>query len=354
VSARNKFGIILAIILVIAGIYYYFSTSHSGDLVLIGTVDANQVVVSPKIAGRVEKLAVDEGSPVKTGDLIAELDTQELSAAAQAADAQVASLRSQAAAAQATEKSTTGSTSSDVNNAQARAQAARSQLAEAQAELDRVQTDHKRLIALAAAGVASQQQKDQIDADLRAAQARVKAAQDAVGSADADVKSAVARTHQGAAAQSTFASTLAQARSAEAQKLEAETRLGYTRIVSPVDGTVSVRVARQGEVVMPGEPIVTIVDYGQTWVRAAIPETYADSIKLGDMLTVVMPSGARVQGKVILKQAEADFATQRDVSRTKRDIKAIGLKLLIENPGAKYTTGMTATVLVPQSKLESK
>ncbi len=339
-SARNKFLIILSVIVVISGIYYYFSTSHSSDLVLIGTVDANQVVVSAKIAGRVEKLTVDEGTPVKAGDLIAELDTEELNAAAQAAQAQVAQTR-------ANEALTMGTTTSDVTNAQAQAQAAHSALTEAVANLDRVKADNVRIVALANQGIASQQQKDQIEADMRAAQARVKSAQDNAKAADAAVAAAIARTHQQGAAKSNVAAMQAQAQ-------EAETRLGSTRVVSPITGTVSVRVARQGEVVMPGEPIVTIVDYTDTWVRASIPETYADKIAIGDMLPVVLPSGTQIQGKVILKQPEADFATQRDVSRTKRDIKAIGLKLSIDNPGGRYTPGMTATVLVPKSKLESK
>ncbi len=50
-------------------------------------------------------------------------------------------------------------------------------------------------------------------------------------------------------------------------------------------------------------------------------------------LRVVMPSGDTVQGKVIAKAAEADFATQRDVNSMKRDIKTIRFKLLIPNPG---------------------
>jgi HlyD family secretion protein len=340
VSARNKLGMILGVVLVLAALYYWLFVPHSSDLVLVGTVDANQVVVSAKIPGRIERLAVDEGSAVKVGDLVAELDTAELSAQVQAATARVAETR-------ATEQLTRGTTSSEVVNAQARAQAARSDLAEAQAQLERVRTDNVRIVALAKEGVASQQQKDQSEAEMKAAQARVSAAQDAVRAADAAVKTAVARTHQSQAAQSTVAATRAQAS-------EAETRLGYTRVVSPVTGTVSVRVARQGEVVMAGAPIVTVVDYTQTWVRAAVPETYADRIQIGDTLTVRLPSGAEIPGKVILKQAEADFATQRDVSRSKRDIKAIGLKLLIENPAGRYTPGMTAEVLVPKAKLEAK
>ena len=61
-SARNRFFILLGIIFVIAAIYYTFSTDHSKDLVLIGTVDSNQVIVSAQVEGRIQKLLVDEGT----------------------------------------------------------------------------------------------------------------------------------------------------------------------------------------------------------------------------------------------------------------------------------------------------
>jgi hypothetical protein len=64
-----------------------------------------------------------------------------------------------------------------------------------------------------------------------------------------------------------------------------------------------------------------------------------------------MPSGGTIQGKIINKAAEADFATQRDVSSRKRDIKTIQLKLLIDNPGEKYVPGMTAEVYIPKDRL---
>ena len=69
-SVRNKFLIILGVIFAISLSYYLFSTPRSQDLVLIGTVDSNQVVVSPQIQGRIVKLLVDEGTQVKQGDLI--------------------------------------------------------------------------------------------------------------------------------------------------------------------------------------------------------------------------------------------------------------------------------------------
>jgi len=93
------------------------------------------------------------------------------------------------------------------------------------------------------------------------------------------------------------------------------------------------------------------VDLGQTWVYAPIPETGADAVQIGDTLKVRMPGGALVDGRVIVKLAEGDFATQRDVSHLKRDIKTVRLKLLIDNPGERYVPGMTAEVLLPKSRL---
>ena len=104
--------------------------------------------------------------------------------------------------------------------------------------------------------------------------------------------------------------------------------------------------------VNPGQPIVTIVDLSDTWVRAAVPETYADHIGLGDTLRVRLPGGTITSGKVFFKAAEADFATQRDVSRRKRDIKTIVLKVRLENPNGAYMPGMTAEVLISPDQMK--
>jgi HlyD family secretion protein len=354
VNQRSKFMILLGVLLAIALVYYFVSTDRSTDLVLIGTVDANQVVVSPKIAGRIIELPVDEGMDVKAGDLIATIDNDELKAAKDAASAQAASLRSQLGASQSTAQSTTGDTTNTVANAKANVSAANSSLQEAIAQRDLQEADTKRIVALAQQGVASQQDSDRAKNALRAAEARVQAATDQMTAVQAALASAQARTHQAAAAEQNVSSARGQLAAAQAQVSQAETRLGYTRVVSPITGKVSVRVARPGEVVNPGQAIVTVVDLTQTWVYAPVPETHADAVQLGDALRVRMPSGAIVNGRVIAKSAEADFATQRDVSRMKRDVRTVQLKLLIPNEGEKYVPGMTAEVLVPKNKLVSK
>jgi multidrug resistance efflux pump len=351
-SARDRFFVLLAIIFMIAAAYYYFSADHSRDLVLIGTVDSNQVIVSAQVQGRIQKLVVEEGTPVKAGDLIAVLDPSELQAQEAAAAATIASLQHKVAEMQHTEASTAGSTSSDVANAQARVSSAKAQLLQAQAALARTESDSRRTIELAKTGVASDQERVQAETNLQAAQATVQAQQDMVKAAEADLNAAIARTHQANAAKSTVAATEADLKNAMAQKNQAEVRLGYTNVYAPVSGTVSVRAARQGEVVNIGSPIVTIVDLSDTWVRAAIPETDADHIGYGDALRIRLPGGTLTSGRVFFKGVESDYATQRDVSRRKRDIKTIVLKVRLDNPKGAYVPGMTAEVLVSPEQIK--
>lgn len=353
-NARNKVLILLGILLGISLGYYLLSTPRGSDLDLIGTVDANQVIVSPQVQGRIAKLLVDEGTRIKQGDLIASLDPSELEAQARAAAATIDSLRSQVSATQATSVATQGSTTSSVANAQARLESARAQLLQAEATLQRVESDSRRTVELAQQGVVSDQDRVQAESNLKAQLAVVVSLKQQVTAAQADLDTAVANTHQAHAAQSTVASTRSQLVNAEAQLKEAEVRLGYTKIYAPVSGTVSVRAAREGEYLNPGTPIVTIVDFSDTWVRAAIPETQADHIGMGDTLRVRLPGGTLTSGKVFFKSAEADFATQRDVSRSKRDIKTIVLKVRLNNPKNAYVPGMTADVLVSQAQLRGE
>jgi len=218
--------------------------------------------------------------------------------------------------------------------------------------LTRVESDSRRTIGLAQAGVASDQDRVQAEMNLKGQTASVQSLKDQVTSAQADLNAAIARTNQAPAAQSTVASTRAQVENAKAQLKEADVRLGYTKIYAPVTGTVLVRAAREGEVVNAGQAIVTVVDFSDTWAFVAIPETNSDHIGLGDTLRVRLPGGTIVPGKVFYKAAEADFATQRDVGRRKRDIRTIALKVHLDNPKGAFVPGMTAEVLVSPDQLK--
>ena len=90
-----------------------------------------------------------------------------------------------------------------------------------------------------------------------------------------------------------------------------------------------------------------IVDPEHLWARVAVPETEAGTVAVGDSLQVRVASGETVRGRVISKGAEGEFATQHDVSTSKRDIRAISLRVAIPNPKHMIVPGMTVSVILP-------
>jgi multidrug resistance efflux pump len=350
-NARNRVFSILGLLTIGSLIWYFVTVRPSGDLQLIGTVDANEVVVSAKIPGRIQTLTVDEGDTVKAGQLIAVIESDDLQAARAAAEATANSQKFKLGETVETERQTVGEVGSATVNAEAQVKAAQASLAQAQANYEHQQADTSRTVALAQQGIMSEQAKDDAATSLQASKAAVDTARQNVAAAEASLRQARAHELLATVAARTVDETRDQVANARALADQAKVEVGYSQVFAPVSGKVNVRATRQGEVVAAGAPIVTIMDLTQTWIYAPLPETQADTVQLGDSLRVVMPSGVTVQGKIIAKAAEADFATQRDVSSRKRDIKTIQLKLLIDNPGERFVPGMTAEVYIPKAKL---
>lgn len=351
-NARNRVFLILGLLTVGSLIWYLLTARTSGDLKLIGTVDANEVLVSAKIPGRIQALNVDEGQTVKAGQLIAVVESDDLAAAQKAAEANVRSNQSKLAETVETQRQNEGEVSSAAINAQAQVKATQAALAQARANLDHQKADTSRTVALAKQGIASDQAKDEAVTSLQAAEAAVATAQANVAAAQAALKQANAHELLAKVSAQTVASTRGLVQNSKALADQANVQLGYAQVFTPVSGPVNVLAARQGEVLPAGGTIATVMDLSQTWVYAPLPETQADAVKLGDSLRVVMPSGATVQGKVIAKAGLADFATQRDINGgRKRDIKTVQIKLLIPNPEEQFVPGMTAEVFIPKDRL---
>jgi ABC-2 type transport system ATP-binding protein len=118
----------------------------------------------------------------------------------------------------------------------------------------------------------------------------------------------------------------------------------YTEIRAPTNGIVDTRAALQGEgrQSRPGHRHAhqsrTIFGCAPTWRRLTLT-----GIHLGDKLQVRLPSGAVREGTVFYRGVDADYATQRDVSRTKRDIKTFEIRLRCDNDDRSLAVGMTAT-----------
>ena len=284
----NKRNILIPIVIlvVVAGCIYYATTRSSGVIVLTGIVTTDEVIVGPEIQGRLQQLFVKEGDVVTNGELLGLIQPQEQQA--------------------------------DVTFYEKSEQQYAAQVAQAKADLENARLTYAREEALYHTGAESAQAYDQARTAYDAAKARVEA---------------VNKQTQAAGAQST----------------KATVQLGYTQIFSPLDAIVDTRASLQGEVVNPGQAIVTLINPDDLWVRVDVEETYIDRIRLGDKLPVKLPSGAEREGTVFYRSVDADYATQRDVSRTKRDIKTFEIRLRCDNRDRRLAVGMTAYVTLPLS-----
>ncbi len=342
-----RFFIFIVVIFVIALVVYVFTTPSAKEIRFTGIIMGNDYIASPLVQGRLVRLLVQEGSTVKKGQLIAEIDPRDLQAARDSAVANIRTFQARLQQADETRTLDEEQTSAAVRQAEASLTAARAQLQQAQATLALNKITYERDEGLYRGGVLTAQERDTAEQNYVGSQANVKALSDQIGVAEAQLAVARANLKQVGIQQADIAATHAQLLQAVAQKDQAQTQLSYTEVFAPADGVVDVRVALQDETVQPGGPIVTILDIDHLWVQADVEETYIDQFPLGKKLKVRLPSGNMIEGTVYFKGVEGDFATQRDVSRTKRDIKTFEIKVAIPNAERRLFSGMTAYVLLP-------
>jgi HlyD family secretion protein len=282
-TSRKIILIILALAITGGALYYAFLRPPS-EIILTGTVTTDAVIISPQIQGRLQNLYVDVGDVVTNNELLAKIQPEEWQA-----DADFYARSEQ-------------QTTAD--------------LAQAQADAENAQLNYQRIGGLYSNNVESAQAYDAARTSYDAAKAKVE-------------------------------SVRRQIQAAGAQKQKAQIILDYTEVVAPTNGIVDTRVALQGEMVNPGQAIVTLINPDDLWVRADVEETYVDRIHLGDKFRVQLPSGATRDGVVFYRGVDADYATQRDVSRTKRDIKTFEIRLRCDNTDRSLAVGMTAYVMLP-------
>jgi multidrug resistance efflux pump len=344
----KKAALPLLALLLGGAVYYYFQRSPA-SLVLTGIVTTNDVVVSPQIAGRIGRLLVNEGDAVQKDQLVAVIDPGEMKADISYYTHSTAGLADQVVEAAAALRYQQQQTADQIRQAEATEASAEAQQAAATADVENARLNFERSQKMSSQGIVPVEQFDQARTAYDGARARLDSLRKQVEAARASVALARSNAEQIAMRRSQLQANEHQAAAAAAQKTKADVRFSYTELHAPIAGVVDVRPVRVGEVVVPGQPVLTLINPDDLWVRADVEETYIDRVRLGDKLTVRLPSGEERQGAVFYRGADAGFATQRDVSRTKRDIKTFEVRLRCDNTDRRLAVGMTAYVLLPVS-----
>jgi HlyD family secretion protein len=343
---KRRVVAILAVVVIVAIGWSAYLHSHPSPLVLTGIVTTNDVIVSPQIGGQIAELMVQEGDTVRKDQRLAVIRPDELQADTTYYSSTAAGLASQVRESEAALRFQERQTADQIRQAEAAVRSLEAQVKAAEADVEAARLTFTRTQDLAAKKIASTQELDQARTTYAAAQAKVDAVNRQVDAQRATVALARSNAEQVAVKRSQLRSSEHMEAAAEAQKAKADVRLRYTEIHAPIDGIVDVRAVRPGEVVTAGQPIVTLINPDDLWVRCDVEETYIDRVKIGDTIRVRLPSGEERDGTVFYRGADAAFATQRDVSRTKRDIKTFEIRLRVDNHDRRLAVGQTAYVLL--------
>jgi len=319
--------------------------------VLTGIVTTDEVVVGSQIQGLLQTLKVREGDVVHEGELLGTIQPQEWQADLAYFSQSERQAGAQITQAEADLRFQEAQTAAQIRVAEADFAAARAQVVEAQADLENARITYRRAAELHKENTNSAQEFDQARTSRDSAAAHVDALSRQRDAAEASLAMAKAGADQIAVRRAALQGARNQAAAAAAEKDKAQVHLGYTAIVSPIAGLVDVRAARQGEVLTAGQAVVALINPDDLWVRVDVEESLIDGIRIGDTATVRLPSGAERSGTVIFRGVDADYATQRDVSRTKRDIKTFEIRIRCDNKDRALAVGMTAyAILSPRMR----
>ncbi len=228
-------------------------------------VDGHVIPVLARVGGYVDAVEVSENDAVHAGEELVVIDDTDILDRVAQADAEVA------AASVAAESGT----SAQVAGAQSQTSALQAQIAAARANAQRAERDLDRIRGLAAQQIVSQQQLDAAQAAATAAQANVRALESQVSAAQAGV----------AGARSGGAAAAARLDAARAVRQSAAQQLTYTHVDAPASGTASRVQVEPGQLVQPGQPLLTVVG-DSLWITANFKETDLDRLRIGQPVEI--------------------------------------------------------------------
>ena len=248
-----------------------------------GRLEADEIDISTKFAGRVAELLVDEGDVVKAGQVVARMDTRDLEASLKKAEAQV----------QGAQRA--------LDEARANVAQQQSQLTLAQQQLDRTQSLVQRGYATKELLDQRRQQVDAATAALNAANFRVAITERALDAGQQDV---------------------------ELYKVN----IADNTLRAPRDGRIQYRIANVGEVLPAGGKVFTMLDLAYVYMDIYLPTAEAGKAKIGDDARIVLDArpDLAIPAKVTFIADQAQFTPKSVETKSERDKLMFRIRVRID------------------------
>ena len=298
------------------------AASNNNTLVLSGNIEAHESVLSfNTVQSRIVQLPFNEGQWVKKGTLLAALDDGDYRQQVSIAEAARAVQQRQ------------------LDSARKNLEAAGRTIAVDEAGLAQRKLDYGRNLELRKQGFVSPAALDQTNTALKQAAAVLERDYALESLAERNVKVAQAGVKD----------------SEQAVKL-ARIVLGYTMLLAPFDGVITVRQAELGEVVVPGTPVVSIADLDHVWLRAYLNETDVGKVHLGEEAIVTTDSlpHKQFQGRISFIASKAEFTPKSVETHAERVTLVYRVKIDVANPAHELAIGMPADARIKLGEPESR
>ena len=340
---NTRVRIIVAVITVailVAGSYFWLTRGQESTD--DAQVEAHVTPVQAMVGGSIAKVLVVDNQQVEAGAELVVIDPRDYEIALSRAQAQLADARAEVVGAEATGQITSTTASSNVSSAQGGVAQAESGISEAEhgiaiararlltaqarqreqeANAVKATRDVERLKGLLAKDEIAQQQFDAAVAAAAATTAAVESAKAQVVEAEASVKGAENRLSQARTGREQAGAELRTAQTAPQQVVaskaraeaaaarvtlaevavkQAELNLQRTSVRAPVAGIVSKKAVEPGQVIQPGQPLMTVIPLDRVWITANFKETQLKNMRVGLPVTVEVDAygGREFNGKV--------------------------------------------------------
>jgi HlyD family secretion protein len=282
-----------------------------------GHVEATDVRIATKVAGRLQDFGLQEGDTVKTGQVLARVDTTDLSLALNQAQAE----RQQSLAELQLRRA--GSRQEDVA-------AGAAQVSQAQAELDGAQKDLDRMQGLLDRGSGTTKSRDDARTRRDVAAARLKGAREALtrlknGNRPEEIESARARVGV-----------------SDARMAQLDQQIKDATVVSPTTGVVTEKIAQAGELLQAGSPLCVITDLADAWLTVYVGGPDLGRIRIGQEADVVTDDGQSRKGRITFVASKAEFTPKNVQTRDERVKLVYKVKVGLDNRDGLFKPGMPA------------
>lgn len=313
---RRWYLIILGLVLLSSAFTLWFLFREGevkGILEASGQVRGTEVTVSSKLPGRVESLKIKEGQAINAGDLIAKSSSEEIEARTEQARAQV------------------DASSHRIHQSREAMKRGEADVKEAESQRDLARSDYDRYAELMKKGLVSRSELDVAEARLKSSRARLDAAKKG-----------------GEEAKAAYETAKNQMDEVAARVKEVEAILKDTEIYAPSSGTVINKLVEEGELVVVGTPVVTLIDLSDIYVKVYIPEKDIGKIRLRNPARIYADAfpGRFFEGDVTEISQKAEFTPKEVHMKEERTKLVFGVKVGISNPEGYLKPGMPVDVKI--------